>query len=643
MKSEKLMDWLQPFCWICIVRMGRELARLVGSARCRTWAVVFICFFRGSFVLGQEVTVTAEADPNPVGLNEQLTLTIKISGPAGGAETPQLPVIEGLKLEAGPSIARSFQWINGQASSSQNFSYVFEPQKEGTLRIPPLPIKLGGKIFQTKELYVRVVKDASLGQHAAPRRRSPFSIFDDMGLDEDSPFRDHTPRRDDLITMAEVDKKTVYLGEQIILAYKVLSLIPVVQVELKESPPLTGFWSEEVTLPKSPDAKNRVLNGKRYVEYVVKKQVLFPTRSGVIEIPPSTFDLLVRTSGSSFAFPNQAVVLRKTTPLSINVNPLPESGKPVDFGGAVGEFRLESSVDKNKTVPGDAINLRIRLSGAGNFRTITEFPLPDLPGFKIYSSKSRDGVAIRNDLLQGSKTWEYVIVPQAPGEETIPQLRFAYFSLAAKRYVENQAPGIQVAVGQGGGNSGESTFGLSLLQQSVVKRGSDISYLKIPAGALSDHSRHLYQSNWVFGILLFPLVFNLGLLVHARQQARLREDLKGYRSRRAGKVAEKRLALARKCLRMDQLGQFHSILLESITEYLRDKFNLPRIEITSQQIRRFMEEHNWEPQLIEDSIRVLEDCNFARYAPVQLDKPGLETLFEKARDVVIRIERRNSR
>ena len=347
------------------------------------WIGLSAWLLGSTLALAQEVSVTAEIDPNPVGLSDQLSLTIKVTGPAGSAENPQIPGIEGLRLVAGPSISRSFQWINGQASSSQSFSYVFEPQKEGTLQIPPLHVRIGGKDYQTKELYVRVVKDTGMGQRSTPRKRSPFSIFDDMGLDEDSPFRDRTPRREEVITIAEVDKKSAYVGEQIILAYKVLTQIPVVQVELKESPSLTGFWSEEVNLPKTPEARNRVLNGKQYTEYIVKKQVLFPTKSGTIEIPGSTFSLLVRTAGNLFSFPNQNVITRKTASLSVKVNPLPETGKPADFGGAVGEFRLESSVDKNRAVTGDAINLRIRLSGSGNFRTITEFPLPDLPGFKI--------------------------------------------------------------------------------------------------------------------------------------------------------------------------------------------------------------------------------------------------------------------
>ena len=617
------------------------LERMVKLEPFSVWLALFIFFSQGSFVFAEEVSVTAEVDPNPVGLNDQLTLTVKVNGPAGGSEAPQMPAIEGLKLEAGPSITQSFQWINGQASSTQSFVYVFEPQQEGTLRIPPLALKIGGKVFQTKEVYVRVVKDVGAGQRSAPRKRSPFSIFDDMGLDEDSPFRDRTPRRDDLMTTAEVDKKAANLGEQITLVYKVLALIPVVQVELKDSPPLTGFWSEEVTLPKTPEAQNRVLNGKRYVEYIVKKQVLFPTKSGIIEIPPSTFNLLVRTSGSPFSFPNQDVVIRKTLPLSIKVNALPEKGRPATFSGAVGDFRLESFVDKNRAVTGDAINLRVRLSGSGNFRTITDFPLPDLPGFKIYSSKSRDEISVRNDLLQGSKIWEYVIVPQAPGEESIPELRFSFFSPTEHRYLEKLSPSIQVAVVPGKGDSRESSFGMAVSQQNVVKRGDDISYLKIPSGALSDQSRRLYQSHWLLGIFLLPLLFNVGLLVHNKQQARLHEDLKGFRSRRAGKVAEKRLVQARKCLKANQLGQFPGILLDSITGYLSDKFNLPQIEMTSQQVRRFMDEHHWEGPLVEDIVRVLEDCNFARYAPVSLDKPRLEVLFEEARDVVVRIERRS--
>jgi hypothetical protein len=277
--------------------------------------------------------------------------------------------------------------------------------------------------------------------------------------------------------------------------------------------------------------------------------------------------------------------------------------------------------------------------GSGNFRTITDFPLPNLPGFKVFSPKSRDDVSLRDDLLQGSKTWEYAIVPQAPGKESIPELRFTYFSPGSKRYLETRTAGIEVAVVQGNRDSGEPSLALGASQQSIVKRGSDINYLKLPSTALKDRSSQLYQSYWLYGILLFPLFLNAGLFTYIRQQARLRQDLRGFKSRRAGKVAARRLSQAEQCLKRNELGQFHRILLASITGYLSDKFNLPQIEITSQQMRRFMEEHNWERQVVEELVGVLEDCNFAGYAPVQLEKSKLEALYEKARDVIVRIER----
>jgi predicted S18 family serine protease len=128
-------------------------------------------------------------------------------------------------------------------------------------------------------------------------------------------------------------------------------------------------------------------------------------------------------------------------------------------------------------------------------------------------------------------------------------------------------------------------------------------------------------------------------LVYTNQRARLQQDLKGLRSRQAGKVAERRLAEAKRCLRKNDTSQFHAILESSITGYLSDKFNLPQIEITSQQIRRFMEERNIDSHLSEDVTTLLEECNFARYAPIQTYPSNLEALFEKARNAIVRIER----
>jgi hypothetical protein len=602
-------------------------------------SVLVLSLLVASVAFAQDVSVSAELSPNPVGVDEEVSLTVTVSGSGGGTERPQLPNIAGLKVVSGPSISNQFRWVNGQSSSSQSFSYVLLPEKEGTVRVPPIAVRVGGKTLQTEEMTLKVVKEAT-GQDRAPRRRSPFSIFDDMELDEDSPLRDRTPRRAEVLTVAEVDKRAAFVGEQITLSYKILTQLPITQIEVKEVPSLNGFWVEEIETSKNPSANNRVLNGKQYAEYVIKKQALFPTKDGNLSIPSSTFALVVRTSsGGFFSFGAQEQVFRKTDPISIKANPLPAEGRPASFSGAVGNFKLESMLDKTSAETGEAINLKITLSGTGNLKTVTDFPIPELPGLKIYSSKSNDNVTIRNDVLQGTKSWEYVIIPQASGEELIPELKFYYFSPTARRYREAQAPGLEVAVVKGKGIEIADASQIATLQQGIVKRGTDINYIKVRSKPLKDRSRRLYQSIWVYLGLVIPLLFNCGLLVYNSRQARLRQDVTGFRSRRAGKIAEKRLAEAQKCLRNQQYSQFHSILESSITGYLSDKFNLPQIEITSQQIRRFLEERNLNSHLAEDVSALLEECNFARYAPVHTDRSNLEGLYENARKAIIRIEK----
>ena len=602
------------------------------------WSLAFFSIWT-PVALAQDVSVTAELSPNPAGVDEEVTLTISVSGADGGSERPQLPKISGLKLVGGPSVSTQFQLINGQASSSQSFTYVLLPEKEGVVKVPPIAVRVGAKRYQTEEITLRVVKESS-GQDHRPRRRSPFSVFDDMGLDEDSPLRDRTPRRAEVLTVADVDKRSVFVGEQITLTYKILTQLPITQVETKEIPSLSGFWVEEIEIPKNPSANNRVVNGKQYAEYVIKKQALFPTKDGTLQIPSSTFALVVRiSSGGFFSFGAQEQVFRKTDPISITANALPTEGKPVNFSGAVGSFKLESTIDKTTAETGDAINLKVTLSGTGNLKTITEFALPELPGFKIYSSKSSDNLAVRNDLLQGSKSWQYVIIPQAPGKELIPALKFPYFSPSAKQYREAQASSLEVAVLKGKGVSLGEASQTAVSQQGIVKRGTDINYIKVGSGPLRDRSRRLYESVWVYVGLVLPLLFNGGLLVYSSRQARLRQDVTGFRSRRAGKIAERRLAEAQKCLKNQQYSQFHSILESSITGYLSDKFNLPQIEVTTQQIKRFMEERNLNSNLAEDVGALLEECNFARYAPVQTSRNNLEALYERARSAIIRIEK----
>ena len=187
-------------------------------------------------VAAQDVSVSALVEPNPIGMDEQLSLIITVTG-SSGANQPQIPKIDGVKMMGGPAVANQYQLVNGRSSSSQSFTYYFQPEREGNIKIPSISVKVGGKVYQTQEISVKVVKDTGGGQRNSPKRRSPFSIFDDMGLDEDSPFRDRTPRRADVLVVAETDKKSVSVGEQVTLTYKILTQLPLPRLNSKRTRP----------------------------------------------------------------------------------------------------------------------------------------------------------------------------------------------------------------------------------------------------------------------------------------------------------------------------------------------------------------------------------------------------------------------
>jgi hypothetical protein len=587
-------------------------------------------------VFAQEPRVIAEVDPNPVGVEDQVTLSISVSGGSGSVERPQLPPMAGLKLISGPNTSSQFQWVNGQSSSTQVFSYIFFPEKEGTLKIPAISVRVGGKVYTTRELTLQVMKGSVTG--GSRQRRTPLSPFDDLD-DSFAPFSRRSASQGEVTVMADLDKKNAFLGEQVTLTYRLLTQLPVAQVEMRESPNLKGFWVEEFELPKNPQARNRTINGKQFVEYIIKKQALFPTEKGILQIPSAIFALLVRSdSGGFFSLGSQESVLRKTTPLSLSVAPLTEKGRPTNFSGAVGEFKLEASLDKKEVTAGDAVNLKVTLSGAGNLKTISSFPLPEIPGFKMFSSKSNENIHGEGERIQGSKTWEYVIVPQAPGSEAIPELQFSYFSPATLQYQLLRTNPIPITILKGNSSASADNLVPSVFQQGVVKRGSDIHFIQMEPSRLKNRARLLYQQWWIYPVAFLPWIISLVLLGRLFSQEVRQRDEKGFRGRQARRMAERQLSEARKVLKAGEPDRFHAILEECLTRYLVERFHLPQIEVTSTRVRQFFEDRG-QVDLGNRMVGLLEECSFARYAPSHADSVGLDLLLEKARQIIVEAEK----
>lgn len=582
----------------------------------------------------QDLQVTATVGADVVGVQDNFQLTITVSGrDSNDAEVPRLPRFHSFRVVAGPSVSTSYQWINGRSSSSKSFIYVLLPEKEGEYTLDPVEVSVGGKVYKTQPVAVRVTAASSAPPPARDRISDPFA-------EDDIQARRSIPGGEEVFVLAEPDRTTVYVGQQVTLAYHLLTQVGVTGLQLQESPPLTGFWVEDLKVDPNPNARRRFMNGREYLDYAVKKQALFPNSPGRVTIEPSTFAISVRTPGDIFGFLTQAqTVYRKTREVEVTVKPLPREGRPAQFNGAVGSFSLTSSLDRKEAATGDAVALVISLAGKGNLKTVPDPALPPMPDFTIYSSKrSEQARPADGDAVAGEKTWEYVVVPKAPGSQKIPSLSLSYFDPDRDRYVTLTTPELELKVQKGGGSDTLLTGLSGMTKQNLKRQGSDINFIKLSTADLRRGNQPIFHSTWFYLAAGIPLLVNVGAYLYQRERRRESSDLVLARSRRARRTALRRMKEAEKAGRVDP-RRFYDGAALALSRYLTDRFNLPEIAVTADSLEKSLAERSVDPRTAKEVMDCLQRCDYGRFVSASGSPDQMRDLLRKVRSVIETLER----
>ncbi len=594
--------------------------------------LVFV-LWASPMLLGQDVQVTASVGSDTVGIQDQFQLAITVTGKdSGDAENPKLSRLHGFRMVSGPNISTQFQWINGRSSSSKNFVYILIPEKEGQFAIDPVEVRAGGKVYKTQPLQVRVT---SAPQNLTPPPQRPVSPFEE--------FEEAIPRRrsagDAVFIKAEVDRSSVYPGEQVTLSYQLYTQLGINGIQLQENPPLSGFWVEDLEVEKHPKGTRRLINGREYVLYTIKKQALFPTATGKLKIPSSTFAISAGTGGDLFGiFGRTETLYRKTDEVPLDVKPFPVDGRPAGFRNAVGAFTLSASIDKNQVASGEAVALKVKLEGKGNLKMIPDIAIPPFPDLTIYSSKRIDKIRpLSEDRIGGDKTWEYVIVPKAPGNQSIPSLSFSFFNAERGKYETIQTPPLSLHVTRGA-DSAPSITGLpGGDKQNLVRRGTDIHFIKLAADDLEKQKKPIYGYLWLYLIAGMPLVFNAGVYLYQRKHSGQGEDAAFLRTRRARRRALDRLKAAEKSAESDARS-YYDEAAAAFSGYLTDKFGLTEIELTGDSLERALSEKSISSQVMEDTRACLQECDFGRFVSASASADRIRQLNERIRKTIDALE-----
>lgn len=580
----------------------------------------------------EKITFTASA-PEAVVSGDQFRLTYTINSQK--VRDFRTPNIKGFDVLMGPSRSTqsSTQIINGNVTSTSTitFTYILMAEKEGTYSIPGATIVANGNNYTSNSVSIKVLppdQSATAGNSGnASRNRSQSGTITDK----------------ELFITATASKTNVYEQEAILLTYKVYTQVNLTGLR-GDMPDLKGFHTQEVELPTQKTFSLEHYNGRNYNTTIWSQYVLFPQQSGKLEIPSITFEgtvsQMVASADPFDAFFNGGshINVKKnivTPKVVINVKELP-AGKPANFSGGVGEFTLSSSVNAQELKTNDAVTIKLIISGTGNMKLINTPEVGFPKDFEIYDPKVDNKFNLTREGLAGSKIIEYLAIPRHPGNYTIPPIEFSYFDLKSQSYktLKTNAYTLNVAKGEGNADQVVANF---TGKEDLKVLGKDIRYIKTGDTKLNKKGDYFFGSTLYYMWYLIPFVLFVTFLIIYRKQAMENANVTKVRTKKANKVATKRMKNAGKLLAEKKTEPFYDEVLKALWGYISDKLSISVSQLSKDNIEEELTRYGVSEELIKGFINTLNECEFARYAPGNQNE-AMDKVYASAIDVISKME-----
>ncbi len=590
-----------------------------------------------STLVAQKFSATVNRNQVGVGEHFKITYTLDAQGSRFAA-----PSFRGFSVLSGPNQSQSMQYVNGQMSASISISYVLRAEKMGDFEIPPASIQTGGKTLQSNSNTVKVVKGTPQQQQQQQQQQQ-----NQQGRQQQTQ-QPGNEVKDNVFIKLFINKRNVYVGEQITATYKIFTRLSIVDNAINDLPTFNGFYSQEVDEPGQGNLKPEIVNGVQYNTAIIKQVILSPQKSGKIEIDPLAMDLVLRVQDNrrprsvfdqffgSYRDIQYKAVSNKAT---INVERMPSAGKPSDFNGAVGSFELSSFIDKQTVKTNEAINLKIVMRGKGNVKLLKDPKIDFPPDFEVYDPKENTNIKTSVAGIEGTKTFEYLIIPRHSGEFTIPAYSFSYFDPIRKKYVTRSTDAYNITVERGENEPAVASKGSgtrAVSKKDVALLGSDIRYIKPNGFDLKEANVFFFNSLLFWILLALPLSILALLLIVRKRILEAQKDVVGTRKRKAKKLAKKHLAEAEQHLTKNDSGKFYEAVFKSIYGFISNKFNIPVSELNKQRIETELTQIGIEASTISKLIEILNNCEMARYAPVAAGSN--QSVFDAVEELIEKIE-----
>ena len=561
-----------------------------------------------------QVQFEARVSKTTLGLNERLRIDFYMN--FDGDNFAQ-PAFEGFRIIAGPSQQVSQSWVNGRSSFEKMYSYFLLPTQKGVAVIKSATIEYDGKVYKTAPVKITVTD-------AIPQPKDP----NDPSISADN----------DIHLIAEVSNSNPYLNEPITVVYKLYFSYNIGITNWRElnKPKYNDFWSQNIEV-KQLVAEDCVFKGEKYRSIVLKKTVLYPQKSGKLTLEPLSMDIDLQVPTSRrdiFGRPLITEVSKNLTTgtKKISVKALPETGKPIDFTGAVGVFDFKVTPAKNDLKNGESLDLIVSVTGKGNLKLFS-LPKPVVPNaLEIYDPVHNETVNTTLAGMDGKITDTYTIVPQYKGNYPVKPMQFSYFDLRTKSYKTITAPEVMINVLEGPEDNRVAT-------DSTKKKNPIVSeqfkFIKTKTNFIPIKSEDFLGSDLFYALLFLPfLMVPLTIVVRKKKEA-IDGDIMGKRIKANNKLAKKYLSEAKKQFNNKEL--FYVALERAMHNFLKAKLHIETSDMSKENITTYLLDKGATPEVVTSFINLTENCEFARYAPAS--STAIQQDFEKAVLIIADLEK----
>jgi len=560
----------------------------------------------------EEVTFEMLVSKEKLGINERLRVDFKMNKDGDNFKPPNF---SGFRVLMGPSQSISSSWVNGVRSYSKTYSYTLAPTARGKFNLRQASIVIDGKTYKSlaKQIEVTAAVDKPNGQ----------KTVDDVA-DEN------------LHLVAEVSKTSPYMNEAISVVYKlyVSPSISVSNYRALDNPKYNNFWSQDIPVSVR-NAKNGTYKGKQYRYVILKRVVLYPQKSGKLDIEPLSLDVTVDVptnrrdffGGQIYSQTNKTVAAGKRV---INVKALPQQGRPADFSGAVGDFDFSVTTSKTSLNASESLQARVEVSGKGNLK-LFQLPEPNLPSsLEVYEPEFDEKVRTNLSGMQGKVTNNYTIVPSFRGKYPIQPISFSYFDPKKEAYKTLSSDEILINVLEGPLNASANTTSINGNKQMVVATGDAFNFIKIKPNLTTIGSNYFLGSTPFYLWLFLPLLLIPAAIVFGKKRDAIASDVAGNKIKRANKLARKYLSAAKKDLGNKEA--FYVALEKGLHNYLKAKLKIETTEFSKDKITALLTEKEVEDVTKDGFLALLKNCEMARYSP--FSDVQMQQDYDKASEVI---------